>query len=164
MGPTGCPEMPVRNYHYLLLNKPEEWSSPVNHTSKLRFFRTGPDQGFWMVLGAGLPIGFLLHMSFAPATLQALCFSLWTKLLTGDCTRWTLSMGPMAWCSTNCTTNYWDMSVWIWNTEQYLTSSAQARFICILLFILMLLLNNTVIMCLSCYMRICNPTCFKCLP
>jgi len=38
------------------------------------------------------------------------------------------------------------------------------RFICILLLTLMLLLNNTVIMYLACYMSTGNPACLKCLP
>jgi hypothetical protein len=65
-----------------------------------------------MVLGGVLPIGFSqLHVSFEPATSQVLYFSLWTKLLIGDYKRWMLPVGSMAWCSTNCTANYWDMSV-----------------------------------------------------
>jgi len=31
MGPIGCPEMSVRNYHYLLHNIPEERSSHLHH-------------------------------------------------------------------------------------------------------------------------------------
>jgi len=31
MGPTGCPETSVRNYHYSLRNKPEERCSHLSH-------------------------------------------------------------------------------------------------------------------------------------
>jgi hypothetical protein len=33
MGPTGCPEMSVRNYQYLLHNNPEQQSSEMSVNS-----------------------------------------------------------------------------------------------------------------------------------
>ena len=35
MGPTGCPEASVRNYHYTLCNNPEECSSLLLNTRSL---------------------------------------------------------------------------------------------------------------------------------
>ena len=56
MGPTGCPEMSVRNYHYLLRNNPEEHSSQhimVQHVQiglYVRFTVSLYSSGRWTIL------------------------------------------------------------------------------------------------------------------
>ena len=39
MGPIGCPETPVRNYHYLLCNNPEERGCHLRRGESLKSLR-----------------------------------------------------------------------------------------------------------------------------
>jgi len=64
MGPMGCPEMLVRNYHYSLCNNPEDCSFQNKYLfGNCTYFYTSTDVNF--VTGyAGLGLCYLLYCGF----------------------------------------------------------------------------------------------------